>query len=333
MKKNTLTVFLAITLFFWGAHYAEATPPTITSILPSFILVNSDNVVINVTSAVDPAGYQVYFGENPLTTEILPRFGDGYPMRATIPATLLREVGAYSITLRSTIDASPPRTIRVVRRPVLESISPVEIPAGSGDEGIRAYGEEFYNGYGIYLDNRHWLGGTLGRVGPDQYIQATIPADELRDSRTASVVVWSGYGFDVISNAKELRIVGAEEAPEENDLLEQLLIIQGQIIQLQEQLNELLETQEGPIVTPVDQLDLKIISLQKFLNNHGFPVAKEGPGSPGQETNYFGKLTQESLRNFQAANGLPKTASVSGVFWPWTKNLIYQISKGLLDVR
>jgi hypothetical protein len=43
--------------------------------------------------------------------------------------------------------------------------------------------------------------------------------------------------------------------------------------------------------------DVKV--LQQFLNNNGFPVATLGFGSPGQETDYFGTLTESALIKFQ----------------------------------
>jgi hypothetical protein len=47
-----------------------------------------------------------------------------------------------------------------------------------------------------------------------------------------------------------------------------------------------------------------IIALQKFLNSQGFIVAKEGAGSAGHETDYFGPLTLHALIKFQQANNL-----------------------------
>jgi hypothetical protein len=40
--------------------------------------------------------------------------------------------------------------------------------------------------------------------------------------------------------------------------------------------------------------------LQKFLNNHGYTVAKKGNGSPGREITYFGVGTRAALMRFQA---------------------------------
>lgn len=47
--------------------------------------------------------------------------------------------------------------------------------------------------------------------------------------------------------------------------------------------------------------DIEVKLLQKFLNLKGFSVATEGPGSPGQETDFFGNKTKEALIKFQEA--------------------------------
>lgn len=62
----------------------------------------------------------------------------------------------------------------------------------------------------------------------------------------------------------------------------------------------------------------EVRKLQVFLNNHGYPLASSGPGSPGFETNFFGALTVKALKNFQKANNIP----VTGFFGPITRNLI-----------
>jgi len=59
--------------------------------------------------------------------------------------------------------------------------------------------------------------------------------------------------------------------------------------------------------------------LQKYLNNHGFIIAGDGDGSPGQETDFFGQLTKKALIKFQEAN---KIFPAIGFFGPLTRALV-----------
>jgi peptidoglycan hydrolase-like protein with peptidoglycan-binding domain len=59
----------------------------------------------------------------------------------------------------------------------------------------------------------------------------------------------------------------------------------------------------------------EVRDLQAFLNGHGFALAKNGAGSPLNETLYFGLLTKNSLIRFQSEHGLPAT----GFFGPLTR--------------
>ncbi|HUD02639.1 MAG TPA: Ig-like domain-containing protein [Candidatus Paceibacterota bacterium] len=58
-----------------------------------------------------------------------------------------------------------------------------------------------------------------------------------------------------------------------------------------------------------------VLSLQQFLNTHGYPVATSGVGSEGQETTFFGLHTYQALLKFQSAHNLPTT----GFFGPLTR--------------
>ena len=61
--------------------------------------------------------------------------------------------------------------------------------------------------------------------------------------------------------------------------------------------------------------------LQRLLNSLGFTVATTGPGSPGEETTYFGPATQRALIRYQQANGITPAL---GYFGPLTREHILQ---------
>ena len=62
----------------------------------------------------------------------------------------------------------------------------------------------------------------------------------------------------------------------------------------------------------------EVLALQQFLNAHGFLIALSGPGSPGEETSFFGLATYHALVNYQATNDLPAT----GYLGPDTRALV-----------
>ncbi len=46
-------------------------------------------------------------------------------------------------------------------------------------------------------------------------------------------------------------------------------------------------------------IDPQVLLLQQTLNTKGYPIASDGPGSPGNETQKFGALTREAVQKFQ----------------------------------
>ncbi len=67
--------------------------------------------------------------------------------------------------------------------------------------------------------------------------------------------------------------------------------------------------------------DLEVITLQQYLNTHGYPVAPSGAGSVGHETSYFGPATKAAVKKFQAANGI---TPVSGIVATKTRAVLAQ---------
>ncbi|MHB8660956.1 MAG: IPT/TIG domain-containing protein, partial [Minisyncoccota bacterium] len=55
-----------------------------------------------------------------------------------------------------------------------------------------------------------------------------------------------------------------------------------------------------------------VLCLQQYLNTSGFTIASSGPGSPGNETNYFGSLTQAAVIKWQTKYGVSPAAGYFG---------------------
>jgi peptidoglycan hydrolase-like protein with peptidoglycan-binding domain len=68
--------------------------------------------------------------------------------------------------------------------------------------------------------------------------------------------------------------------------------------------------------------------LQEYLNDHGYLIAKTGPGSPGHETNTFGRHTLIALKEFQKANNI----KVDGYFG-WTTRQIVNEGLGVTNLQ
>lgn len=54
-------------------------------------------------------------------------------------------------------------------------------------------------------------------------------------------------------------------------------------------------------------------TLQKFLNTHGFMIAEKGPGSPDNETTYFGNATKAAVIKLQIAYNISPSLGYVGV--------------------
>jgi hypothetical protein len=77
--------------------------------------------------------------------------------------------------------------------------------------------------------------------------------------------------------------------------------------------------------------DMDVKLLQRFLNLKGFTVSTDGPGSAGQETEFFGAKTKQALIKFQEAYKVNILTPIglnlgTGFFGPQTRNYINSMS-------
>lgn len=82
--------------------------------------------------------------------------------------------------------------------------------------------------------------------------------------------------------------------------------------------------------------DTQVISLQKFLNRTGAPIASTGAGSSGNETSYFGAGTERAVQQWQTKNnvvsiGSPETTGY-GVVGAATRAKMRQVCGSTMTV-
>jgi hypothetical protein len=75
----------------------------------------------------------------------------------------------------------------------------------------------------------------------------------------------------------------------------------------------------------------QVVLVQKTLNANGYTVSVSGPGSPGNETSYFGSLTREAVKRFQCSKGIVCSGTESstgyGRVGPMTRSALNQLAR------
>lgn len=125
---------------------------------------------------------------------------------------------------------------------------------------------------------------------------------------SATTAVWlSGFAMLVpIANAQS----SADLQAQINALLQQISALQAQLSAQSGGAPATSCTFTRSLTVGVKGDDVKC--LQQYLNGAGHQVASSGSGSSGNETTYFGSLTQAAVAKWQAANGVSPAAGYFG---------------------
>ncbi|MFA7314705.1 MAG: peptidoglycan-binding protein [Candidatus Magasanikbacteria bacterium] len=143
------------------------------------------------------------------------------------------------------------------------------------------------------------------------------------ESKDFSNVSWEPYSSSYKTRNKILYIKFRNKEGGVSDVY-----VLNSIVNTKDQQNEFVFTVTSNVIQNIDYTfvrDLKINmkgkdvkELQKYLNKNGFILADSGFGSLGNETDYFGKMTQNALIKFQQSKNLP----AYGYFGKMTKSVL-----------
>jgi len=93
---------------------------------------------------------------------------------------------------------------------------------------------------------------------------------------------------------------------------ELIVMLTAQLNALIAQLNALTAASGGTFTRDlkVGTTHPEVITLQRYLNSKGFIITTTGPGSPGNETSYYGAKTAMAVRKFQISKGITSTGNI-----------------------
>lgn len=167
-------------------------------------------------------------------------------------------------------------------------------------EGNVGYAQELYEEEGL----KPWSPSSLcwddGRVS-----ETDVDGSSSNESSRTPMLVRSG---DPSSNTaeddkeEESEEKNSDDEPDEDTDRDRHLLGQSGSSDTEEADRDVPELISKKLIIGVH--DAQVVELQKLLNRIGYRLTTNGPGSPGEETNYFGSLTKQALQKFQCDNNI-----------------------------
>jgi polyisoprenoid-binding protein YceI len=195
--QGTLSNAVNLTVTGPGPQITALDPPNRQVGSPSFVL------------TVDGAGFEVLsvirFNGVALSTD----FFSTSRLRATVPTNLLQVTGTVPVLVESPNGLrSAPRQFAIrLPAPVIRSLVPSSVPAGSGPTPIIVEGTDFQAGAVVVVQ-----GTDLATTGPGNRLTATVPANLLTVASTLAVTVRNPDGQSAV--AVNLTVTGTAPGPQ-----------------------------------------------------------------------------------------------------------------------
>lgn len=178
--------------------------PTIKTLKPEIVEEGfANNVRISVEGENFLEGASLIVNGTEVATDF---FNSGKELTAALPRSLFKHTGEITVQVKRADESlSQPRMLRVVKAqaPVVDSISPQELPSPAANFTIKVKGKNFRESSAIFVEG-HKLETTL----KNGELQARVSADVAHSIKQLSVEVRDVVIPELTSNAKTVNIVG-----------------------------------------------------------------------------------------------------------------------------
>src|ERR1017187_8028973 len=165
--------------------YAQSPAPVITSASPNTI--DAGGPAFTLTIGVTA------FGSRPAVnwsgTPLLTTYVNDSTLSATVPAGLIAICGKYSLTVTNTQSNAVSNSFAVIVNPVLTSINPNSLPAGSGATTVTAIGIGFSSNVYVTLNAGTRTNLATSHSASTTVLTAVVPASALNGNFTVSLSV------------------------------------------------------------------------------------------------------------------------------------------------
>jgi uncharacterized protein (TIGR03437 family) len=178
-----MRLFFAL-ICFTGVAYTQGATPAITSATPNPIDAGGPTFTLTVKIGAFASGAVLKWSDTPLSTS----FVDNNTLNATVPFSLIAICGKYFLTLTGT-DGTVSAKFPIIVNPVLQSISPNLVAAGSGGGTVTATGLGFSSNVVLTLKASGSQTNLATAYGGPTTLAAVVPTSALNGTFPVSLFV------------------------------------------------------------------------------------------------------------------------------------------------